>query len=160
MKAQEFLHGVRERTVARLPDELRGWRARVVYATLQAHYGNPRLHYEVWLVRKTARIEIGLHIEADHEASRAWAAYLAGFADELRAAIGPDVELEDWTASWCRLHVTVPLEPLSETLCDTVADRLAAIVAVTQPLLGDQVKSGAPAPAHPRRRPGRRAPRA
>ena len=137
MRPHEFLNAVRERAVARLPEELRGWRARVQYAALQAHYGNPRLHYEVWLVRKTGRIEIGLHIEAERETSRAWAAFLAAHADDLRAAIGPGVELEDWTASWSRLHETVPLGPLSEDLSDEVAARLAAIVAATQPLLAE-----------------------
>jgi hypothetical protein len=126
MRPHEFLNAVRERAVARLPEELRGWRARVQYAALQAHYGNPRLHYEVWLVRKTGRIEIGLHIEAERETSRAWAAFLAAHADDLRASIGPGVELEDWTASWSRLHETVPLGPLSEDLSDEVAARLAA----------------------------------
>jgi len=137
MRPHEFLNAVRERAVARLPEELRGWRARVQYAALQAHYGNPRLHYEVWLVRKTGRIEIGLHIEAERETSRAWAAFLAAHADDLRASIGPGVELEDWTASWSRLHETVPLGPLSEDLSDEVAARLAAIVAATQPLLAE-----------------------
>jgi hypothetical protein len=135
MRPHEFLHAVRDRAAARLPDDLRRWTARVLYATLQAHYGNPRLHYEVWLVRKTGRIEIGLHIEADHETSRAWAMRLARHADDLRAALGPEVELEDWTASWCRLHETLPLDPLTDALCDEVAARLAALVQATQPLL-------------------------
>jgi hypothetical protein len=137
MRPHEFLHAVRDRAAAHLPDDLRGWKARVLYATLQAHYGNPRLHYEVWLVRKTGRIEIGLHLEADHETSRTWAMRLARHADELRAALGPAVELEDWTASWCRLHETLPLDPLTEVLCDEVAVRLAALVQATQPLLAE-----------------------
>ena len=137
MRPQEFLHGVRERAAARLPDGLRGWKARVMYAALQTHYGNPRVHYEVWLVRKTGRIEVGLHFEGDKESNHAWAAFLAQHADTLRAAIGPEVELEDWTASWTRLHETLPLGALDETLCDEVAERLAAIVAATQPLLAE-----------------------
>jgi hypothetical protein len=135
LRPHEFLHGVRERAAARLPQELRDWRARVMYASLQAHYGNPRVHYEVWLVRKTGRIEVGLHFEDQKDVNRAWAQFLAGHADALRAAIGPDVELEEWTASWTRLHETLPLDALDDALCDEVAVRLAAIVSATQPLL-------------------------
>ena len=137
MRPQEFLSAVRERAAAQLPPDLRGWRARIMYASLQAHYGNPRVHYEVWLVRKTGRVEIGLHFEADKESNREWAGYLAEHADTLRAAIGPAVELEEWTASWARLHETLPLGPLDDQLCDAVAGRLATIVAATQPLLAE-----------------------
>lgn len=137
MRPQEFLHAVRERAAARLPTEMRNWHARVAYGSLQLHYGNPSIHYEVWLVRKTGRVEIGLHFEAERETSRAWAVQLASHADELRAAIGPSVELEDWTASWSRLHETVPLDALDEPLCDDVALRLAEIVRATQPLLAE-----------------------
>ncbi len=55
MRPQEFLHAVRERAAARLPDGLRSWRARVMYASLQTHYGNPRVHYEVRPVLRTSR---------------------------------------------------------------------------------------------------------
>ena len=135
MRPQEFLHAVRERAAAHLPADLRGWRAQVQYAMLQAHYGNPRVHYEVWLVRKTGRVEVGLHIEAAREESHALAGLLAEHADELRAALGPAVELEEWTASWTRLHETLPLGPLDDALCDEIAGRLAALVTCTQPLL-------------------------
>lgn len=135
MRAQEFLQAVRERAAAQLPAELRGWHARVMYGSLQTHYGNPRVHYEVWLVTKTGRIEIGLHFEGEREVNRQWAAYLAEHADEVRELAGPDAELEDWTASWTRLHQTVPLGPLDDALCGDVAARLAALVAATQPLL-------------------------
>ena len=137
MRPEEFLSAVRERAAAQLPPDLRGWRARIMYASLQAHYGNPRVHYEVWLVRKTGRVEIGLHFEADQESNREWAGHLAGHADTLRAAIGPAVELEEWTASWTRLHETLPLGPLDDQLCDDVAGRLATIVTTTQPLLAE-----------------------
>jgi hypothetical protein len=135
MRPQEFLHAVRARAAARLPEGLRGWHTRVVYATLQAHYGNPRVHYEVWLVRKTGRIEVGLHFEDERDRNQRLALELARHADVLRTAIGPDIELEDWTATWTRLHETVPLGPLDDALCRDVAERLAAIVTATQPLL-------------------------
>lgn len=145
MRPQEFLGAARERAADRLPVELRNWHTRIMYASLQAHYGNPRIHYEVWLVRKTGRIEIGLHFEADRDTNHAWARLLAGHADDLRAAIGPDAELEEWTASWTRLHQTLPLAALDNALCDDVAGRLAALVAATHPLL-EAAGANAPRP--------------
>ena len=60
---------------------------------------------------------------------------LAAHADELRAALGPAYELEDWTASWCRLHRTLPLRRLDETLADEVGASLAALIVAAEPLL-------------------------
>lgn len=161
MRPQEFLGAVRERAAARLPDGLRSWHTRIVYGTLQAHYGNPRIHYEVWLVRKTGRIEVGLHFEDERDRNLRLALELARHADALRAGIGADIELEQWTASWTRLHQTLPLGGLDEALCDAVAGRLAALVSVTQPLLAAM---GAHRPLratfHPRPAPRRRGARA
>lgn len=147
MRPQEFLQAVRDRVVRRLPERERSFRSRIVYATLQLHYGNPRVHYEVWLVHKTGRIEVGLHFEAEREENARAAATLAPHVHAIRAAVGDDVELEQWTPSWTRLHVTLPLGPLTADLCDTVARRLAGLIAVTHPLLGDLPMAVYPRPA-------------
>jgi hypothetical protein len=153
MRPQEFLQGVRDRAAIALPEDLRAFHARVVYATLQLHYGNPRVHYEVWLVRKTGRIEVGLHFEGERDDNVRAAAALAPRVHEVRAVAGGDVELEQWTASWTRLHVTLPLGPLTEELCDETAQRLAGLIAGTQPLLGAMATSARPSlPRSGRRR--------
>jgi hypothetical protein len=141
MRPQEFLSAVRDRAAAMLPPDLRGFRARILYATLQVHYGNPRIHYEVWLVRKTGRIEVGLHFEDEREANARAAALLAERVHEVRARAGGDVELEQWTAAWTRLHVTLPLGPLTDVLCDETAARLAGLIAVTRPVLGRRLEA-------------------
>lgn len=141
MRPQEFLYGVRDRAAAALPDELRDFHSKVVYATLQLHYGNPSAHYEVWLVRKTGRIEVGLHFEGEREDNAAAAAALADHVHELRERAGADVELEQWTASWTRLHVTLPLGALTESLCDETARRLAGLIAATRPLVEPRLLS-------------------
>ena len=151
LRTRDFLTLVRDTTLPHLGDHLGHPQARVVFSSLQIHFGDPRLHYEVWPVRKTGRLEIGLHLEGPQDWSRALAARLAGHADELRRALGPDYELEDWTASWCRLHRTLPLEPLSPALADAVAARLAALIRVTEPLLRrlDPPAPPASSPSHP-----------
>ncbi len=41
-------------------------------------------------------------------------------------------------ASWTRIHQTVAYDPLDERLAEEVAQRLAAIIAVLQPILEDE----------------------
>jgi hypothetical protein len=140
MRAQEFLHSVRDQALALVPDSLRQPQSRVVYGMLQLHYGEPRIHYEVWLVRKTGRIEVGLHFEDEREVNHAWATRLCDRVFEIHAALGPEVDLEEWSPSWTRLHVTLPLGGLDERLCAEVAGRLATLVRLT----GAEVAAVAP----------------
>ena len=140
MRSQEFLHAVRDQALALVPESLRQPQARVVYGMLQLHYGEPRIHYEVWLVRKTGRIEIGLHFEDEREVNHAWASRLAERVFELRDALGPEADLEEWSPSWTRLHVTLPIDSLDERLCADVAGRLAALIILT----GAEVAAVAP----------------
>jgi len=131
MRSQEFLHSVRDQALGLVPESLRQPQSRVVYGMLQLHYGEPRIHYEVWLVRKTGRIEIGLHFEGEREVNHAWAAQLAERVFEFQDALGPEADLEEWSPSWTRLHVTLPLGALDDRLCTDVAGRLAALLRLT-----------------------------
>ena len=137
LTTRDFLHEVQQATLDAIDPSLGSPTAKRVFSSLQIHFGEPRLHYEVWPVRKTGRIEIGLHIEGPQEWSRQVAAQIAGLADDLRAALGPDYELEDWTASWCRLHTTLPLTPLTDDLASQVAGATVALIQAAEPLLHD-----------------------
>lgn len=135
LSIRDFLHQVEDATLPQLDPALGRPNAKRVFSSLQIHFGEPRLHYEVWPVRKTGRIEIGLHIEGPAEWSRAVAAGLAAAADDLRAALGCAYELEDWTASWCRLHTTLPLGKLDPPAAQAVAQRTAALIGGAEPIL-------------------------
>jgi len=126
---------VLQRTEEQVPAELRGFAARIRSVWLQLYYWTPKVHYEVWLTRKTERIEVGLHFEGEREFSYRWAEVMALRMPEVQAQLGPQVELEEWTPSWARIHQTLPYEPLSEALAETVARKLAATIAVLQPIL-------------------------
>ena len=128
MQAQAFLATVRDKALAGLPAELRPAHSRIRYGMLQLHYGDPRVHYEVWLVRRTGLIEVGLHFEGEREMNLARAEQLAERVLELRELLGPDAELEQWSPSWTRLHLTIPIGLLDEELSDDVAGRLASLV--------------------------------
>jgi len=136
MRVAEFLTMVNERAMAMLPDAVRdAATSRASSAWLWVHYHDPKVHFEVWLARKTGRIEIGLHFEGPREFSYRWAERMAPHMPEIQARLGPHVELEEWTASWARVHQTVPYDPLSEPLADEVARRFAETITVLQPIV-------------------------
>ncbi len=137
LRTREFLQRVQERTLSALADQFDTPVSRIVFTSLQLHFGEPHLHYEIWPVRKTGQLEIGLHLEGPQDWSRATAAQLSAHADELRSALGSAYELEDWTASWCRLHRTVPLPKLTEASVADVSDHRLHLIRSVQPLLRD-----------------------
>jgi|GEM_PF-412228 len=131
MQQQPFLQLVLERLETGTPPELRPWHARQRHAMLQIHYGNPRVHYELWLQGRSGRAELGLHFEDEPERNQRWCAVFAARALELLEALGPTLELEDWTASWTRLHLTVPLRPLDAEFAAELAETFGRLIACT-----------------------------
>lgn len=135
MRVRDFMPLVLERTIATLPEELRGANHRIHSVWLQLHYHTPRVHYEVWLARKIGRIEIGLHFEGSRDFSYLWAERIAPYMPEIQARLGSGVELEEWTPSWTRLHQTLPYDPLTDALAAEVAGRLSDTVITLQPIV-------------------------
>ncbi len=135
MRVRDFLMLVRERLEPLLPADLRSFQARIRFNLLQVYYEHPSLHYEVWPQRKGGRIEIGLHFEGAREENYGWAVVLAERMPQMQAALGPSLELEEWTPTWTRLHQSVPLGSLDEDLAADVAQRMAALIETMQPIL-------------------------
>ncbi len=144
MRSQEFLVRVRGLAESRLPGDTPRFRARLRPSLVQLHRDDPRLHYEVWIQRKTGRVEVGLHFEGEREMNRRWSAALARHALELQAELGPGVDLEEWTQTWTRLHRSVPLRELDEDLADEVAGLLARIIRVMEPILAEEAARVSP----------------
>src|SRR3972149_1371240 len=97
MRIRDFLMLGRERLGPPPPSEFRSFQARVRFTLLQVYFDHPSLHYEVWPQKKTGRIEIGLHFEGEGETNYRWAAVLAERMPEVQSALGPAMELEEWT---------------------------------------------------------------
>ena len=136
MRVAEFMAHLQDSVLAYLPAHLReGIQPRIRSSWFQAHYHSPKVHYEVWLTRKTGRIEIGLHFEGPRDFSYRWLELMAAHAPEIMDGLGPEFEFEEWTPSWTRIHQTVPYDPLSEPLADEVASRLARVITVLQPIV-------------------------
>jgi hypothetical protein len=96
---------------------------------------NQWMHYEIWVQRKTQRLEIGLHFEGDRDRSYAAAALLAERAINVAAAVGPEYELEEWTPSWTRLHRSFSAPLLTPDLAAEAASNACDLIRGMEPLL-------------------------
>jgi hypothetical protein len=114
------------------------WRVR--FSLLQVYFESTAVHYEVWVQRKTGRIEIGLHFEGDDpDENFRWAAALAPRAIEIQSKLAPSVELEEWTRSWTRLHETRSIDgKLTEVLAAQTGERLAQFIETLEPILEEE----------------------
>jgi len=137
MRIHDFLRFTVDQLRLALPEELRHFNRRRRFSLVQISYGDPRLHYEVWVQGGRRRIELGLHLEADRETNERLQAYLARRFIEVQAELGPQFELEQWTQSWSRAHEYVPYARLDEAFARALAVRLARMIGVLQPILED-----------------------
>ena len=139
MRIRDFLLMTYELFSRRLAKRYRDHEWRVRFSLLQVYFESPSVHYEVWVQRKTGRIEIGLHFEGDPDENFRWAAALAPRAIEIQSKLGPLVELEEWTRSWTRLHETRAIDgKLTEELAAQIGERLAQFVETLEPILEEE----------------------
>lgn len=135
LQAREFLFLCEELAVASLEPGMTPPHRKVMWTILQMHYGEPAVHFELQPMPARSQIELGLHFEGQLEANERWARILAERAHELRCALGPGWELEDWTASWRRLHRVFRFDALTPALAEEVSEALALAVRVLGPLI-------------------------
>lgn len=137
LRIRDFLALMHAGVAARLGGDLDGlsWRQRFGY--VQYYRGAPSVHYEVWVQRKTARLEIGLHFEGEREANYAAAAALSVRATDVLARIGPEYELEEWTQQWTRLHRSFGAPSLTPALAEEAAEHTVALIRGLEPLVDE-----------------------
>ena len=143
-----FLERISDSFARHLPKRLRNCNVRVMPSLIQVDFGDPSVHYEVWVQRKTRALEIGLHFEGERERNYRWAEALAARAPEIQSQLGPQAEIEEWTRKWTRLHETVPVagdewrpkESLTPALADETARRLARYISVLEPIVTKERK--------------------
>lgn len=135
LKAREFLFKAEDLAMKALPPGFAQPERKVMWTTLQLHYGDPRVHFELQPMPARGVVELGLHFEGPAEVNDRWAALVALHAPELMAALGEGWELEEWTASWRRLHRTWPFTELSLELAEEVSGQLARALQVLRPLV-------------------------
>lgn len=135
VRVRDFLNHVYDALVSDAPSQLEGHEWRLRWGILQLFFEDPNVHYEVWVQKGKRRIELGLHFECERDESYRWAEALASRAGEIQSQLGPEAELEEWTASWTRLHEVRTFEKdLSEELAREIAARLGRYVEVLEPI--------------------------
>jgi len=141
LTSSQFMHALPAATRAHLPPSLRKFRSATRSWLCQFYYRDPRLHFEVWnMGERRGLLEIGLHFESKDRAKNA--ALLAGFSRrmvEVKAALGPQWEAEQWDKGWTKVYETVAYEPFSAKLLETVSQRLAQAMILLTPMVDDML---------------------
>ena len=136
LKTKEFLVEVVELLRMQLPAQLRDVNVvGPVGSLIKVHYGNPKVHYEVWVRRKVSSIEVGLHFEDDADLNRHYLSELTGRHVHVVASLGPGVAPEEWVRSWTRVHQTIPFSDLDEDTLMVVSGSLSQMVARLEPVV-------------------------
>lgn len=136
MGVRHFLFEVVEVVRAQLPRDLRDFHViGPMFTMVKLHYGNPKVHYEVWVQRKLGIVEVGLHFEVAPEENARYLDALVKERADVLALLGPEVVAERWTESWTRVHREVPLTRLDEEMLFEVATCLSRMVASLQPVV-------------------------
>ncbi|MBM3943253.1 MAG: hypothetical protein FJ316_10090 [SAR202 cluster bacterium] len=142
MKLQEFLAELPELLRSQLPPDLQEF---VVLgprgSLIQFHFGDPHIHYEVWIQRRRQLLEVGLHFEGGQASNLRWLEALSTLWPALIPILGPETELEQWTASWTRVHQHIPLAPLDEDFLLEVSTRMSRLMRALQPLVEEGVEA-------------------
>ncbi len=137
MRIQNFQVSLVDNTRKLLPRALRKFDARSFFSIVKLSYKQPRIHYEVWVRGKERLIEVGLHFEADKATNDAMREYFDSRAPDVMLELGPHVEIEQWTNSWSRVHEVVPYSELDDALVKQLAQKLARMMTVLQPMVDE-----------------------
>ena len=139
MKTREFLYNLPDIVVQQLKAEIRDFHIiRPTMTLVKLHYGDPSIHYEVWIRKRRGEIELGLHFEADTATNRLGLELLNKHLGAIQRALGARVRVEEWDKGWTRAHETLRLEPLTDDFLVEVSSRLSEIVETIEPILRTQ----------------------
>ena len=138
MKTREFLENLPDLLRQQLPEELRDFQITGPMASLiKLHYGQPTVHYEVWVRKRMKQVELGLHFEGDRESNAENLDLLTRRREEIRSALGSEVEIGPWDKGWTRAHETLALEPMNLDFLVEVSFRLSGMMRTLEPILRD-----------------------
>lgn len=112
-------------------------------ALIKLHYGDPKVHYEVWVRRRAGTVEVGLHFEGPAEANSRYLGELTSNYAHVVGSLGPKVEPEQWTGSWTRVHQVFHFSVLDDDLLMVVSGCLSQMVRVLEPVVREITDSEA-----------------
>lgn len=161
MRVNEFLDRVAYETQKQLPTRWRNFRTWRRYTLIQLFYQQRRIHYEVWVRGgEIHALEIGLHCEADAATNARLLQLFDAHLFEIKHALGQQIEAEQWTKSWTRVHELTPYKTLDEHTARQCAARLAQMIQTFEPLMARAARASAKTRAAANSSPRQRKPRA
>ena len=144
MKSADFMRVLPNAVRAQLPKPLQAFKTNLRSWLVQFYYANAQLHYEVVTHgERRGVLEIGLHFESRTPDENA--RLLNGFMQhlfEIKAELGDHVEAEMWDKGWTKVYETIPLETMNDDYLNRVAERLARMMIVLQPILEKVARDG------------------
>ena len=144
MKSAEFMRALSNAVRAQLPKNLQPFKVNLRSWLVQFYYAQAQLHYEVVTHgERRGILEIGLHFESRNPDENA--RLLNGFMQhlfEIKAELGDHVEAEMWDKGWTKVYETIPLETMNDDYLNRVAERLARMMSVLQPILEQVARDG------------------
>jgi len=142
MKPREFLELLPDLVRQQLPPELADFEVMGPTGSLvKLHYLRPTVHYEVWLRRRQKQVELGLHFEGDPDSNQRSIDLLSRRSEDIRASLGPGVEVGAWDKGWTRVHEALPWEPLGDDFLVEVSLKLSGMIRELEPLLAAETPS-------------------
>ncbi len=135
MRVNDFLNLVAQYTRSELPSEFRRFHVWKRYTLIQIYYSKRSIHYEVWVRGDVHALEIGLHCEADAETNRALLERFDANLFELKDTLGDQIEAEQWTGKWTRVHELFPYDKLDDATARACAQKLAKMIPLMEPML-------------------------
>lgn len=141
MRWAPFLRGLPSELRGELPADLRSFRWRSYSWQAQAWFGNPALHYEVWVRSRLRVVELGLHFEAEELTNARLLAAFRARARQIKRVLGPDARIEDWDKGWSRVWEPISLGLSDDALVERVHGRLRDYITGLEPILREELPS-------------------
>ena len=133
LKPRQFLELVADTAINSLEGDKPQIRLRS--SLVQLYFESQSQHYEVWPRRQAGLLELGLHFEGPVDENLRRIDCLIEAMPEIVASLGPQVDLEEWTATWSRLHEVLPLPTFDDNSATELGNRVAAYVKVLEPIV-------------------------
>jgi hypothetical protein len=146
LKAREFVFFCEDQILTGWPAGTPEPTRKVMWTTLQFHWGEQRVHFELQPMMGRRLVEAGLHFEGPEAMNEAWSVALGRHADELIPELGFEWELEDWTKSWRRLHRSYHFDKLTADLGREIAAELRRGMLTLYPFIAERLDMEAMAP--------------
>ena len=144
VRVRQFIQSVYDLLCEELPSALRGHDAEQLSSILKLRFRGESAVYQLRVRHKARLLEIGTEFRGTQDENERWRDRLAQSLPELKARVGPSIELEETSRTRTRLFENIRLDPdqnrpISRSLTDAqaseTAKRFARLIQTVEPLV-------------------------